>query len=378
MAKEFTVTGKCIPAENYMVNIDERIKEIRKMVESKKYFCINHGRQYGKTTTLSLLTKNLEDKFSVFSISFEGLDRAFESLENIGVTFFNLLFRDAEFTNISSSAKNYLKKITGNSFFSFFNKKFNEKGISQKISELCISNEKPIVILIDEVDQASNYDSFLKFLGVLRDMYLKKDMIPTFHSVILAGVYDIKNLKLKIRPESEHQYNSPWNIAAKFNVDMDLHSDGIAKMLEEYDSDNKIGIDTKKIADLIFEYTSGYPYLVSRMCQILDEDVPKLEGFDKKTAWSEKGFLEAVKLMLKDTNTLFDDMRKKLDDFKSMRNVLNEILYKGESVFFNSYDKDLNVAKMFDFIKEVNGKVAVSNRIFETWFYNLFANYRLS
>ncbi len=28
----------------------------------------------------------------------------------------------------------------------------------------------------------------------------------------LAGVYDIKNLKLKLRPESEHQYNSPWNI----------------------------------------------------------------------------------------------------------------------------------------------------------------------
>ncbi len=28
----------------------------------------------------------------------------------------------------------------------------------------------------------------------------------------LAGVYDIKNLKLKLRPGSEHQYNSPWNI----------------------------------------------------------------------------------------------------------------------------------------------------------------------
>ena len=48
------------------------------------------------------------------------------------------------------------------------------------------------------------------------------DSYPTFHSVILAGVYDIKNLKLKMRPEETHQYNSPWNIAAKFDVSMEL------------------------------------------------------------------------------------------------------------------------------------------------------------
>lgn len=374
MSKEFTVTGKCIPSENYMVNIDARILEIRKMVESKKYFCINRGRQYGKTTTLSLLKKNLEDEFSVFSISFEGLDKAFDSLENICKTFFNLILQSSEYSNISSSAKKYLEKILNKSIFPFFKKKFDEKSVSEKITEFCEKNEKPIVILIDEVDQASNYDSFLKFLGLLRDKYLNRDEDITFHSVILAGVYDIKNLKLKIRPESDHQYNSPWNIAAKFDIDMDLHSDGIAKMLDEYANDNKIEFDTKKIADLIEEYTSGYPYLVSRMCQIMDDDVPKIEGFDKTSAWSESGFLEAVKLMLKDENTLFDDMRKKLDDFPSMRNVLNEILYKGESVLFNSYDKDLNVAKMFNFIKEVNGKVAVFNRIFETWFYNLFVS----
>lgn len=29
-------------------------------------------------------------------------------------------------------------------------------------------------------------------------------------------MYDIKNLKLKIRPEKEYKYNSLWNIAAKF------------------------------------------------------------------------------------------------------------------------------------------------------------------
>ena len=97
-----------------------------------------------------------------------------------------------------------------------------------------------------------------------------------------------------------------------------------------------------------------------------------MPDYDLKKAWTKDGFLEAVKLILKDENTLFDDMFKKLDDFPGMRKAIYEILYEGKSLTFNIYDRDLNIAKMFCFIKEVNGKVAVANRIFEVWFYNLF------
>lgn len=51
---------------------------------------------------------------------------------------------------------------------------------------------------------------------MLRGYYLHRQDMPIFRAVILAGVYDIKNLKLKIRPDEEHQYNSPWNIAASW------------------------------------------------------------------------------------------------------------------------------------------------------------------
>lgn len=120
---------------------------------------------------------------------------------------------------------------------------------------MCIASNKPVVVIIDEVDQAGNYDSFVKFLGLLRDKYLHRVDMPTFHSVILAGVYDIKNLKLKIRPEAEHQYNSPWNIAAQFNVDMDLSESGIKGMLDDYQNENHTDMDTAQMAKLISDYT---------------------------------------------------------------------------------------------------------------------------
>jgi hypothetical protein len=53
-------------------------------------------------------------------------------------------------------------------------------------------------------------------------------------------VYDIKNLKLKLRPDGEHQYNSPWNIAARFSVDMSFSTEQIAHMLQEYEDDEQM------------------------------------------------------------------------------------------------------------------------------------------
>ena len=83
-------------------------------------------------------------------------------------------------------------------------------------SEWCEETEKPIVLIIDEADTASNNQIFLDFLAQLRAAYLDRDRIPAFQSVILAGIYDIRNIRRRIRPEEEHKTNSPWNIAAKF------------------------------------------------------------------------------------------------------------------------------------------------------------------
>ena len=113
--------------------------------------------------------------------------------------------------NCWKASARFLKKITGHSLF---NKKVSEENLSELITQFVESSSYPVVIIIDEVDQAGNYEAFIKFLGLLRNKYLKRNEDITFHSVILAGVYDVKNLKLKIRSDEQHQYNSPWNIAA--------------------------------------------------------------------------------------------------------------------------------------------------------------------
>ena len=64
--------------------------------------------------------------------------------------------------------------------------------------------------MIDEVDSATNNQVFLDFLAQLRDGYINRDTnnLPAFQAVILAGVTDIKHLKIKIRPDDEFRLNS--------------------------------------------------------------------------------------------------------------------------------------------------------------------------
>ncbi len=48
---------------------------------------------------------------------------------------------------------------------------------------------------------------------------------------------------MKLRPEEKHSYNSPWNIAARFDVDMSFSAPEIATMLEAYEADHRTGMD---------------------------------------------------------------------------------------------------------------------------------------
>ena len=149
----------------------------------------------------------------------------------------------------------------------------------QYLTAICKASLKPIVLIIDEVDSASNHQVFLDFLAQLRNYYLKRNAMefPAFQSVILAGVYDIRNLKRKLRPEDDHTGNSPWNIAADFTISMEFNQDDIIGMLKEYESDYHTGMDITKISSLLYEYTSGYHFLVSKLCKLMDEQIKTQE-----------------------------------------------------------------------------------------------------
>lgn len=372
MPKVFNTTAVCIPEEHYMVDISGRLEEIKSLVDAGKYFTINRARQYGKTTTLRALYRYLQKEYYVVLLDFQTFDNdKFENGNVFSAAFINSFLRSLKRNTLSPELEDAIKNILHSTDYT--DKYFSLKELFEQLSDLCAAAEKKIVLMIDEVDSASNNQVFLDFLAQLRAQYIERDIQPTFRAVILAGVYDVKNLRRKIRPDEVHKYNSPWNIAADFKVDMSFSREEIAGMLDEYDKDYHTGMDVELLAGLIREYTSGYPFLVSRICQLLDEEISvKKEYGGKKSAWTKKGFLEAVRILLSEKNMLFESLREKLESYPELNSMLYSLLFTGKAIVYNYYETSINIATMFGFVKNENGVLAVSNRIFETWLYNLY------
>ena len=357
--KEFNTTGLCNPKKHYMVDISNKLDDIKKLVEKEKYFIINRPRQYGKTTTLLALENNLKDKYLVISISFEGIGNlVFSTEREFCRKFIELIEINLEYYN-----ENLNKKLLD------LSKNIDDfVSLSRTISSFIKEIDKEVILIIDEVDKSSDNQIFLDFLGMLRNKYLdrEKGRGVTFKSVILAGVYDIKNLKLKLRPDEERKYNSPWNIAFPFNVDMSLHKDGIKNMLDEYALDKKLSFNTSKVAEFIYFYTSGYPFLVSRLCQIIDENLG--------ASWTEENMIMAVKLLLDENNTLFDDLVKNIENNKELREYMFNLIMNGSGNRFNLLNPIINLGVMFGYFKNENNTVVISNRIFSQVLYNYFSS----
>lgn len=371
MKRRFNITGACSPQRHYMVKLDNRLKKIKEdYVDAGSYFVINRGRQYGKTTTLRALEEYLGDDYIVLSMDFQEVSTAsFADDAAFSKAFTKKMSKAFGFSKAAD--KEELQKMLSD--FRENNPEGGLDGLFECLSRICGNASKPIVLMIDEADSTGNNQVFIDFLAQLRSYYLNQEKTPIFHSVILAGVYDIKNLKLKLRPESEHQYNSPWNIAAKFKIDMSFSPSQIAQMLEEYDSDHGIGMDIREVSEEIYQYTSGYPVLVSSICKCIDEDLCEESVFeDLCMAWGKEGVAEAVRLTLKESSPLFESMAKQLDIYKDLHNMIEDIIYRGKKIIYSPEQKSINLGVMFGFLKEENNHVAIANRMFEMCLLNMF------
>lgn len=196
-------------------------------------------------------------------------------------------------------------------------------------------------------------------------------MTPAFQSVILASVCDICNIRRKLRPEEDHKENSPWNIAADFLVDMSFSANDIDGMLKEYEEDYHTGMAVRQISALIYDYTSGYPYLVSRLCKLMDERIAGMKGFpDKASVWTRDGCLMAVKMLLEENNPLFDSLMNKLLQFPELKTVIVRQLFRGQPIAYVPDDTAVRNAYMFGLVKIQDSAVQIANRIFEIRLYN--------
>lgn len=135
-------------------------------------------------------------------------------------------------------------------------------------------------------------------------------------------------------------------------------------MLEDYEAEHNIKMDIPQIAELIYSYTDGYPFLVSKICEKIDTE--------DKYQWNSEGIRACVKDLLTQTNTLFDDLIKNLENDRQYREFIKAVLFATEPIPFRMSNPLIARGVMFGVFKETDGCVSISNRFFEMYIYEYF------
>jgi hypothetical protein len=366
MAKRFNIIGTCIPERHYMADMSQKLEKITEMVANGDYFTVNRPHQYAKTTIIYLLRQRLmKDKdYLVLNISFEGIDTpTYEKHERFIHTVLSMLKRRLEFMkeNELAALMESHKDI------------YNFEGLNVFFTEFIEKSGRKVVLTIDEVDKAANNQLFLDFLGMLRTKYLSKNegQDNTFHSVILAGVHDVKTLKARLRKGEKRMYNSPWNIAVDFKVNLSLLPGEIASMLQEYREERHINVDIPFFAEKIYYFTSGYPFLVSCLCKIIDEEILPRK---KKKEWKPEDLVEAVQILLMDNNTNFESLVKNLENNPDLYEFVFKIIMNGMDFSYNPRNAVIHLGNIYGILKKEKGKVRVHNRLYEQLIYDYMSS----
>ncbi len=363
--KRFNVTGNCYPHLHYMMDISAKMKKVDELIDYGDYFTISRPRQYGKTTLLFAIEdrlKNSDEYFPIF-LNFQGMDE----VTNLSDSNFAIKVKE-DMENAIQFKNPKLYEIAKNTEVN------NMSSLSRLITNLVANSDKRIVLLIDEVDASSNYKPFLTFLAILRVKFLQRydRSNYTFHNVILAGVHNVKSLKYKIKSLEDLQYNSPWNIAVEFTVPMEFNPQEIKPMLVDYNEAENIGmnnVELEQLAEKLYEYTSGYPFLVSRLCQIVVNDILPKKIEEKNTQkWTLEDLEKAFFLIQKDVNTNFESLIKNLKNSKDLYDLVCDILLEGRKVAFNAYNEVIEKGVMYGVFKQ-NGQVKINNPIYEQIIY---------
>jgi hypothetical protein len=368
MNKNFNITGTCIPHKHYLADNPEKIKQILEIVEAGEYFTIASPGQYGKTTTIHQLDQALKERedYLVLKISFEAIDASAYSNQELFTAAFLAMLKES----LSAQGKNELAGFMDGEIPAAK----NMSDLSLSITGLVRKAAAHTVLLIDEVDKASDNPLFLDFLEMLRTKYLKRGEGEenTFHSVILAGVHDVKTLKSGIPSAGEkNKRNNPWDIAVDFKIDLSLFPGEIAAMLADYAGAEGVAVDIPRFSEQLFYYTSGYPFLVGKLCKILAEEILPQK---QEKEWTEKDLLKAVQIMLKEESANFAALIENLKNNEDLFELVHDVTVKGLKRSFSRNNPAIGMGAAYGIFKEENGRIKIHNRIYEQIIYNYMSS----
>ena len=142
-------------------------------------------------------------------------------------------------------------------------------------------------------------------------------------------------------------------------------------MLEDYSKDKNISMDIKEVSEKLYYYTSGYPFLVSRMCEIIDTKI--LPKRDKKE-WLIEDIDTVFGMIIKESNPNFDVLIKNLENNTELYETVYSMIIEGTERSFKIHNPIINLSVLYGIVRQENEKVRIHNRVYEQLIYKYMSS----
>ncbi|MFZ4428204.1 MAG: AAA family ATPase, partial [Saprospiraceae bacterium] len=330
MRRFFNTTGLCNPEDHYMVDpFRHHYANIQYLIDAKQYFLIHAPRQTGKTTFLHALAHRLnrEGKFVSVVCSLESSGYPSISVEDANEVFIRSLFQTASiFLDKKHMPPDPYAYSPSPQLF------------RQYLTDWCRSLEKPLVLLLDEVD--SLYDDVLiSTLRQLRDGFqTRPHNFP--QSVALVGLRDIREYRLRARADNPSiGSGSPFNIKAESFFLPVFSREEVRGLLDQHTQDTG-QVFSPEVFEKLHEYSGGQPWLTNA---IANEIVAKMLKNDYSRAITPDMVETAKEHLIEQRQTHLDSLADKIDEPR-VRPIIMSII-SGEAPPFDGFDDALRYCR---------------------------------
>ena len=353
MEKFFNTAGPCNPAKHYMLPAIERLPGIARLIAREQYFAIHAARQSGKTTLLQALVDDINARgerialyFTVESVQaypdpHDGISKIVERMRTdlLGHPVFGDIARDPA-SAPDAPADGFV-------------------GVKLFLSLLARQAGKPLVVFFDEVDGLTE-GTAVTFLRELRDGYVTRNKIPFPSSVAIVGMMDIRDMKARVRPHSETLGSkSPFNVIAEDFTLRNFTEDEVRTLYAQHTEATGQVFEPEAVKSAM-EWSGGQPWLVNALASECVDKIHDGRYDEPITAVDIEAAKEAI-IRRRDTHvdSLMDRLRE-----PRVRRVMEPVILGNQLADLSVNDEDYRFVQDLGLLKEVNGALVPSNRMY--------------
>ena len=318
----FNTEGPVRPDDHYGIPPLDRmdVDELLGLIRAKRYFVLHAPRQTGKTSALialrDLLNSGAVGNFRCVNVNVEVGQVARDDVAEGMRAILSSLALSAQLLGDDSLEDvwpDMLAKAGANN------------ALRQVLARWCVADPTPLVLLVDEIDSLVG-DTLLSVLRQLRAGYEHRPGgFP--QSVVLCGVRDIRDYRIRSSAGEVIAGGSPFNVAAK-SLRMGDFTEAETRALMAQHTEETGQRFSPAAVDSVWTQTCGQPWLVNALCAGACFD--NKAGRDRSRPIEVDDIHAAREELILARRTHLDQLTHKLEE-ERVRRVVEPMLSGGEA-----------------------------------------------